>query len=159
MKAMINIVLALLLIFPAVSCDEVKEYPWNDAWNETETPQDQETPEDTESPENPEDEQTPEEPSDPETPSPVVHLKDYVGGKSDNMYELIGIESDGKAPDAKAFEFRPVGYGCQKFEGIFEAAKNSGAKWVIVEQDSPSMGLSPIECAKKSIDYVKTINN
>ena len=91
--------------------------------------------------------------------TPVVHLKDYVGGKSDNMYELIGIESDGKAPDAKAFEFRPVGYGCQKFEGIFEAAKNSGAKWVIVEQDSPSMGLSPIECAKKSIDYVKTIND
>ena len=90
--------------------------------------------------------------------TPVVHLKDYVGGKSDNMYELIGIESDGKAPDAKAFEFRPVGYGCQKFEGIFEAAKNSGAKWVIVEQDSPSMGLSPLECAKKSIDYVKTIN-
>ena len=89
---------------------------------------------------------------------PVVHLKDYVGGKSDNMYELIGIESDGKTADTKAFEFRPVGYGCQKFEGIFEAAKNSGASWVIVEQDSPSMGLSPIECAEKSINYVKSIN-
>ena len=71
MKAMINIVLALLLIFPAVSCDEVKEYPWNDAWNETETPQDQESPEDSETPENPEDSETseePSEPSDPETP-------------------------------------------------------------------------------------------
>ena len=90
--------------------------------------------------------------------TPVVHLKDYVGGKSDNMYELIGIESDGKTADTKAFEFRPVGYGCQKFEGIFEAAKNSGASWIIVEQDSPSMGLSPIECAEKSINYVKSIN-
>ena len=74
MKAMINIVLALLLIFPAVSCDEVKEYPWNDAWNETETPQDQETPEDTESPEEPvapdqaESPADPEVPQDPETP-------------------------------------------------------------------------------------------
>ena len=26
--------------------------------------------------------------------APVVHLKDFVGGKSDNMYELIGIESE-----------------------------------------------------------------
>ena len=68
MKAMINIVLALLLIFPAVSCDEVKEYPWNDAWNETETPQDQETPEDTESPEEPEAPEQPETPADPEVP-------------------------------------------------------------------------------------------
>ena len=68
MKAMINIVLALLLIFPAVSCDEVKEYPWNDAWNETETPQDQETPEDTESPEEPEAPDQPESPADPEVP-------------------------------------------------------------------------------------------
>ena len=69
MKAMIQILLALLLIFPVASCNEVKEYPWNDAWNETETPQDQESPEDSVTPENPEDEQTPEEPSDPETPS------------------------------------------------------------------------------------------
>ena len=90
--------------------------------------------------------------------TPVVHLKDFVGGKSDNMYELIGIESDGKQADVRAFEFRPVGYGCQDFVGILEASKNAGAQWVIVEQDSPSMNLTPLECAKKSIEYLKTIN-
>ena len=33
----------------------------------------------------------------------------------------------------------------------------AGASWVVVEQDSPSMGLTPIECAKTSIEYLKTI--
>ena len=90
--------------------------------------------------------------------SPVVHLKDYVGGKSDNMYELIGIESEKKQADTQAFEFRPVGSGCQDFVSILEASKKAGAKWVVVEQDQPSMGLTPIESIKKSINYLKTIN-
>lgn len=90
--------------------------------------------------------------------TPVVHLKDYVGGKSDNMYELIGIESDGKSADVKAFEFRPVGLGCQDFVGILDAAKGAGAEWVIVEQDMPSMNLTPMQCIQKSIEYLKTIN-
>jgi sugar phosphate isomerase/epimerase len=38
--------------------------------------------------------------------APVVHLKDFHGEKSDNMYELIGIKSD--APKRPSnFEFRP----------------------------------------------------
>ena len=57
-----------------------------------------------------------------------------------------------------AFEFRPVGYGKQNFPSIIEASKKSGAEWVIVEQDMPSMGLTPMECAKKSVDYVRTLD-
>lgn len=90
--------------------------------------------------------------------SPVVHLKDFVGGKSDNMYELIGIESENKEPDEKNFEFRPVGSGCQDFPRILEASRDAGAEWIVVEQDQPSMGLTPMESIKKSIDYLKTIN-
>ena len=87
---------------------------------------------------------------------PVVHLKDFYGEKSDDMYELIGI--DKKAPARPSgFEFRPVGSGMQDFPAIVKAAKESGAEWVVVEQDKPSMGLTPMECAKKSIDYVKSI--
>ena len=87
---------------------------------------------------------------------PVVHLKDFYGEKSEDMYELIGI--DKKAPARPSgFEFRPVGSGIQNFPAIIESAIASGAEWVVVEQDKPSMGLTPMECAKKSIEYVKSI--
>ncbi len=88
--------------------------------------------------------------------APVVHLKDFFGEKSDDMYELIGIEK--KAPTRPAnFEFRPVGSGVQNFPEILKAAEEAGAEWVIVEQDQPSMGLSPLECAEKSREYLKTL--
>lgn len=87
---------------------------------------------------------------------PVVHLKDFYGEKSDDMYELIGI--DKKAPARPSgFEFRPVGSGMQDFPSIVKSATESGAEWFVVEQDKPSMGLTPLECAKKSIDYVRSI--
>ncbi len=89
--------------------------------------------------------------------APVVHLKDYAGGKSDHMYELIGIASEDKAPEEKPFEFRPVGFGVQDMPAIVRAAEDAGAAWVVVEQDQPSMGLSPLECAKKSIEYLRTL--
>ncbi len=89
--------------------------------------------------------------------APVVHLKDFVGEKSDDMYELIGI--DKKAPKRPSgFEFRPVGLGVQNFPAILEAAKEAGSEWVVVEQDSATMGLTPMESIKKSIEYIKTIN-
>ncbi len=88
--------------------------------------------------------------------APVVHLKDFFGEKSDDMYELIGIKSE--APKRPSnFEFRPVGSGLQNFPAILEAAKDAGAEWVIVEQDNPSMGLTPMECITKSREYLKSI--
>lgn len=89
--------------------------------------------------------------------APVVHLKDFFGEKSENMYELIGIETQ-KPVRPNGFEFRPVGKGLQDFPSILEAAKSAGTEWVVVEQDKPSLGLTPMECAKASIDYLKTIN-
>ncbi|MBQ7384237.1 MAG: sugar phosphate isomerase/epimerase [Clostridia bacterium] len=87
---------------------------------------------------------------------PVVHLKDFFGEKSDDMYELIGIEK--KAPTRPSnFEFRPVGSGLQNFSAILEASEKAGAQWVIVEQDNPSMGLKPLECIEKSREYLKTL--
>ncbi|MBQ9761385.1 MAG: sugar phosphate isomerase/epimerase [Clostridia bacterium] len=92
-----------------------------------------------------------------ENRSPIVHLKDFFGEKAENMYELIGIET--KAPKRPSnFEFRPVGMGLQNFPAIIESAKKIGAEWVIVEQDNPSLGLSPMESIEKSFEYVKTIN-
>lgn len=87
----------------------------------------------------------------------ILHLKDFVGSKSENMYELIGIDSEKKKTDEDKFEFRPVGSGVQDFPAILKTAKECGTKYVIVEQDNPSMGLTPLECAEKSINYLKTL--
>lgn len=89
--------------------------------------------------------------------APIVHFKDFYGERSEDMYDLIGIEK--KAPKRPGnFEFRPLGSGLQNFPEILAAACDAGAEWIVVEQDNPSMNLSPIECAKKSIEYLKTIN-
>lgn len=88
--------------------------------------------------------------------APVVHLKDFYGEKSEDMYELIGIES--QAPKRPGnFEFRPVGYGLQNFPEILKASEEAGAEWVVVEQDKESMGLTPMECIEKSREYLKTL--
>lgn len=88
----------------------------------------------------------------------ILHLKDFVGGKSDNMYALIGIDEDEeKDVDANKFELRPVGYGVQDFPEILKAAKEVGIRWVVVEQDNPSMGKTPMECAETSIAYLKSL--
>lgn len=83
---------------------------------------------------------------------PTVHLKDFAGRKAGRMYGLIGLEDNGeKSGD---FEFRPLGKGFQDIPAIVKAAVESGAQWLIVEQDEPSMGLGRMECAQASIEYL-----
>ena len=88
--------------------------------------------------------------------APIVHLKDFTGSKSENMYALIGTDT-AKEDSAGKFEFRPAGYGKQDFPSILAAAEDAGAGWVVVEQDSPALDKTPLECAKMSIDYLKSI--
>ena len=87
----------------------------------------------------------------------IVHLKDFAGTKGGNMYALIGNDESKKKEASGTFEFRPVGSGLQNFPEILDAAKEVGAKWVVVEQDQPSMGKTPLECAESSINYLKSI--
>ncbi len=91
--------------------------------------------------------------------APVVHLKDFVmpGKKPQQLYELIGVSPSKDEEEAEKFEFRPNGYGVQNFPMILEVAEEAGAGWVIVEQDSPSMGKTSLECAKMSVDYLNTL--
>ena len=88
----------------------------------------------------------------------ILHLKDFAGGKSENMYALIGIDENDKKDTGGKFEFRPVGSGVQNFPAILAAAKDSGVKWVVVEQDSPSLDKTPLECAEMSINYLKSLD-
>lgn len=90
--------------------------------------------------------------------SDVLHLKDFVGSRSENMYALIGIDENEKKETDGKFEFRPVGLGVQDFPTILNAAEESGVKWVVVEQDEPSMEKTPFECAELSINYLKSLD-
>ena len=84
--------------------------------------------------------------------APVVHFKDYFfeGPKEGDPYALIGLDEDKEQPKS-AFEFRPVGCGLQDVPSLLEAFKDAGSEWIIVEQDEPSMGLTPLQSIKKSI--------
>lgn len=93
--------------------------------------------------------------------APVVHLKDFhmPAKKPKKMYALIGID-DGKAEEKKeedSFGFRPIGHGMQDIPAIIAASEKAGAKWLVVEQDDPSLGKSPIECAEMSIKYLHEV--
>lgn len=83
---------------------------------------------------------------------PTVHLKDFAGRKAGRMYGLIGMEDTEEKSDT--FEFRPLGKGLQDIPAIVKAAIESGAQWLIVEQDEPSMGLDRMACAKASMEYL-----
>ena len=87
--------------------------------------------------------------------APIVHLKDFVGQKTANMYALIGND-EAKSDSAGKFEFRPVGSGKQDFPAILAASEDAGAGWVVVEQDNPSMDKTPLECAEMSVKYLKS---
>lgn len=88
--------------------------------------------------------------------APVVHLKDFYGERNKKMYELIGIDGDDEKV-VDTFEFRPLGCGKQNIQAIVDSAAKAGAEWIIAEQDQPSMGLSPLECVQKSMDFMKTV--
>ena len=89
----------------------------------------------------------------------VVHLKDFVckrlaGGPT---YDLI--DKDGKpiktTREDNEFEFRPLGQGRQNFAAILEACEAAGTEYVIVEQDKTYGGMTELEAAKLSRDYLK----
>lgn len=86
---------------------------------------------------------------------PVVHLKDFVGSKTNNMYALIGTD-EAKEEKSEEFAFRPVGQGKQDFPAILAAAIDAGAEYVIVEQDS-TYEIPSLEAAKMSRDYLKSL--
>ncbi len=90
--------------------------------------------------------------------APVVHLKDYYaeGEQVGDPYALIGLNEDEEKKNT-AFEFRPLGYGVQDVAALVKTAEEAGSKWLIVEQDQPSLGKTPLECVEMSIEYLKNL--
>ena len=90
---------------------------------------------------------------------PVVHLKDFVckslGGGP--VYDLIDNsgKGSGTSREDNGFEFRPLGMGIQDFATILKACEECGTETVIVEQDKTYGGMTELEAAKISRDYLK----
>ena len=92
-----TIIIALSFLF-FTSCEEVKEYPWNDAWNDTEQT-DQEKPEDSENSENPEDSGDQENPGDAEDPENPGDAEDSENpGDSENPEDPENPGDDPEIP-------------------------------------------------------------
>ena len=90
--------------------------------------------------------------------APVVHIKDFIGEKSENMYELIGEKTTALPRKAmQNFAFRSVGEGKQDIPAILNACRDAGTSWLIVEQDQPTEGLDPLTCAQMSVTYLNSI--
>lgn len=92
--------------------------------------------------------------------SPVVHLKDFKksGDKLGKLYDLIGIdEEEDAAQEEDTFSFMPVGHGVQDIPAILAASENAGAEWVVVEQDSPAKGNTPVNSVTLSREYLKSL--
>ncbi len=87
--------------------------------------------------------------------SPLLHLKDYAGKKSGKMYGLIGLKTENLGENAGDFEFRPLGKGVQDMDSIVDAAEECGVEWIIYEQDEPTNGMTRMECARVSREWLK----
>ena len=74
-----------------------------------------------------------------------------------HLYALIGVPETEAVEEESTFEFRPIGSGMQNIPSILDACIDAGAEWVVVEQDNPSMGLTALECAKKSREYLRSL--
>ena len=91
--------------------------------------------------------------------APIVHLKDfYLKGSADGqpLYGLISREETPKRT-AENFSFMPCGYGMQNMPELIRASQEAGAEWVVVEQDQPDAGRTPMEDARLSLDFLRPL--
>ncbi len=91
----------------------------------------------------------------------VLHLKDFVCEKLGGgpVYALIdedGNEMKSNSQEDNGFKLVPVGSGIQDFPAILKSAEDAGIEYVIVEQDT-SVDRDPMEAAKMSREYLKTL--
>ena len=88
--------------------------------------------------------------------APLVHLKDFSGIPEQSRYDNFGLKFTRPA-DATAFSLQPVGRGCQDIPAILAAAEEAGTEWLIVEQDEPAAGDTPMESIAYSASYMNTL--
>jgi len=80
---------------------------------------------------------------------PVSYVKKYAGRcPSVHLKDIIKVDDK--------FEDRPVGQGSQDIPAVTKAAKEAGADIMVVELDQ-AVGMTSLEAAKQSREYLKTL--
>ena len=88
--------------------------------------------------------------------APLLHLKDYVGDYAQEHYDSMDVAHT-VAPDAAELMLMPVGRGVQNVPAVLEAAEQAGTEWLIVEQDYPAKGDTPMQSAGYSAEYMRKL--
>ena len=83
----------------------------------------------------------------------IVHVKSYYA--KEGFDELV--HSPNEVKPRNTFDFCNYEVGRLDVPAIVKAAEESGAKWLVVEQDRPDIGISELESAKINIEYLKRI--
>lgn len=89
----------------------------------------------------------------------VIHLKDYKLKNMEQkpMYAQVAEKGWGIRPEKRSdagFGYTPLGTGVEDFDPIMEAARESNARYLIVEQDE-SRERDPLEAAAMSRAFLK----
>ena len=83
----------------------------------------------------------------------LVHIKSYYA--KDGFDDLVHSPNEPKPRET--FDFCNYEKGRLDVTSVVKAAEESGAKWLVVEQDRPDVGLSELESAKINIDYLRRL--
>ena len=168
MKILRNILFILSLTL-FICCEDVKEYPWNDAWNESEQtepekPEDSENSENTDDkedtedpgnsddpenpvdPENPDDPENPENPDDPENPGDAEDPQDPPVEKNAKA-RMVWIDA--------AANFKDYANSESKIDSDMQRLKETGFTGVIVDVRPTNTGVlfnSSVEAALTRVD-------
>lgn len=83
----------------------------------------------------------------------LVHLKSYYGKEG---YDDL-VHSTNEIKPREFYYFCNFERGRLDVPAIVKAAEESGAKWLVVEQDRPDPDLSELESARINIEFLKNI--
>ena len=83
----------------------------------------------------------------------LVHLKSYYGKEG---YDDL-VHSTNEIKPREFYYFCNFECGRLDVPAIVKAAEESGAKWIVVEQDRPDPDLSELESARINIEFLKNI--
>jgi sugar phosphate isomerase/epimerase len=83
----------------------------------------------------------------------LVHVKSYYA--KDGFDELVHSPDNFKPRDT--FDFCNYENGRLDVPAVARAAVESGAKWLVVEQDRPDEGLTELGAAKVNLDFLKSL--
>lgn len=83
----------------------------------------------------------------------LVHVKSFYGKEG---YDEL-VHSPDEIKPRNTYDFCNYEIGRLDVPAIVKAAVESGAKWIVVEQDRPERGLTELDSAKVNIDFLRAL--